>query len=393
MSPRMSVGSMAAVLASLASLATAVAADGPSPDAIRWRLQHGREMQPTTGLLHSAAPSALAKGPSLDVEAIGFDYPVGARVNFNTYRQAMKLDGLIVLKDGKVVFERYYDGMKPHGVHNWASMSKSVVGVVALRLAAQDVIDLDAPVARYVPELAATPFGVASLQQNLDMRVSVSYPKALPPDRGLFAAAGLAPVPPGAPATIHEFLKAALPGAEPHGESFYYQNGSTEAVAWALEAASRKSLAELVNTYVWAPMGAADDGYYLVDRSRTAFAAGGIFSTLRDAARFGEFVCRGAGSDLSPRVTDWSKAPPSLSESFRYRDFWWRGRRGAFALGRYGQRIAIVPDKGLVIAQFAAYGDDRPRATSGQETAKAKAADLRDGEAFEALTMAIAERF
>jgi CubicO group peptidase (beta-lactamase class C family) len=301
-----------------------------------------------------------------------------------------------VLKDGHVIFERYYDGFQPRDTHTWASMSKSVVGVIALRLAKKGVVDLAAPVSRYVPELAGSPFGTATLQQNLDMHVSATYPKDLPPDRGMFAAAGVTPAPPGAPTTIHDFLRVVLPGSEPSGVNFYYQNGSTEAVAWALERASGQTLPDLVRQYVWTPMGASEDGYYLLDRSRTAFASGGLFSTLRDLARFGEFIRQGLANDgdaaVGQRLLSWSQATPSTSSRLKYRDFWWHDQRAAFAIGRYGQRLAVIPDKHLVIAQFGAYEDNRPRATTTAEGAANHSPDLRDSEAFEALALAIADR-
>lgn len=399
------LASRRAVLSGVAGLAVlgpspALAQSGgaePAARDMRWRLRHGHEHQAAAVLRPAASPTRLTKHAAISLDTVRFQWPAGTDISFDQYRRASVLDGFMVLRDGGVAFEAYYDGFGPDGVHNWASMSKSIIGVLALRLAKDGAIELAAPVSRYVPELASTPFGAATLQQNLDMQVSVAYPKDLPPDLGLFAAAGLAPLRPGAPASIHDFLRAVLPGSEPHGSLFYYQNGSTEAVAWALERASGRALPDLVAEYVWTPMGASNNGYYLLDRQGTAFSAGGVSSTLRDLARFGEFVRIGLGAQgeeaTSRRLLSGEGAVAAPGRDLRYRDFWWHGERGPIALGRFGQRLAIVPDKGLVIAQFGAYEDDRPRATTTEEAAKPKAADLRDGEAFEALARAIADRF
>jgi CubicO group peptidase (beta-lactamase class C family) len=363
---------------------------------MRWRLRHGHEHQATAVLRPAASPTQLPKRTPISLDAVRFNWPAGTEISFDEYRKASVLDGFMVLRDGGVVFEAYYDGFGPESFHNWASMSKSIVGVLALRLAREGAIKLTEPVSRHVPELASTPFGAATVQQNLDMQVSVAYPKDLPPDLGLFAAAGLAPLRPGAPANIHDFLRAVMVGSEPHGSRFYYQNGSTEAVAWALERASGRALPDLIAEYVWTPMGASDNGYYLLDRQGTAFAAGGVWSTLGDLARFGEFVRTGLNAQgdaaMARRLLSADGAKTAPGRDLRYRDFWWHGERGPIALGRFGQRLAIVPEKGLVIAQFGAYEDERPRATTTEEAAKPKAADLRDGEAFEALALAIAER-
>lgn len=134
-------------------------------------------------------------------------------------------------------------------------------------------------------------------------------------------------------------------------------------------------------------MGASDDGYYVLDREGVAFAAGGLSSTLRDLARFGELVRRG---QAPRRILTGQGAQPVPGRGFGYRDFWWRGDQGAFALGRYGQRLAVIPRKRLVIAQFGAYEDERPRATTSETAAGGRMPDLRDHEAFQSLAAAIA---
>lgn len=101
----------------------------------------------------------MSDGAQAKLDDVSFEWPAGAAIDYETYRKALSLDGFIVLRDGKVVFERYYDAFGPRGTHNWASMSKSIVGVLALRLAKSGEVDLKAPLALYVPELADTPFG------------------------------------------------------------------------------------------------------------------------------------------------------------------------------------------------------------------------------------------
>ena len=405
---RARAGSLAAIMLAMLG-ASAVHAQSPASDprpaaaprtdtgdatisGMRWRLRHGRELGATVGVLRSEAPLALPHGRSVSLERIRFEWPVGTLHSFEDYRTDNVLDGFLVLKDGHIVFEQYYDGFGPRDTHNWASVSKSVVGVVAEHLGRSGKIDFDAPLSSYVPDLAATPFGAATLRQNLDMYVSVAYPPDLPPDRGLFAAAGLAPAPAGAPTSIHDFLGVVRQGDTKNGNRFYYQNGSAEAVAWALERATGKSLAQLVAEEVWSPMGANDDAYYLVDRERSAFASGGFSSTLSDMARFGEFVRRQHDNADQPMFS-WNAARTAPGRGFRYRSFWWLDERGAFGLGRFGQRLAIIPEKGLVIVQFGAYQDERPRPISGGAIAAVPGGgSLRDGEAFQAFAHAIADQ-
>lgn len=370
--------------------ATQGAATDPSA-AMRYRLQHGHELAPTAIVSRSNKPRALPMGRQITLDRVRFEWPAGTVRSFTDYRAGNVLDGFLVLKNGRIVFEQYYDGFGPGGFHNWASVSKAIVGILAQQLAAEGSLDLDQPLGRYVPDLAQSPFGRATVRANLDMQVAAAYPAALPPDRGLFAAVGLAPAPAGAPATIGDFLKIVGTGDTSRGAQFYYQNGSTEAVAAALEQASSQPLAALVTKRIWEPAGAADDGYYLVDRSQAAFASGGFSSTLRDMARFAEFIRLKAAKGQLPAL-GWRGAEQVPGRSFRYRSFWWLDPQGAIGLGRFGQRIAILPKQGVVVVQFGAYADDRPRQLSGGGGAATTAGDLRDGEAFQALVHAIARQ-
>ena len=56
------------------------------------------------------------------------------------------VDGLLVLKDGKIVFEKYYGQLTETRPHLMNSVSKSVVALLAGKLAGEGVIDLSKPV-------------------------------------------------------------------------------------------------------------------------------------------------------------------------------------------------------------------------------------------------------
>ena len=62
-------------------------------------------------------------------------------------------DGFLVLKDGAVAYERYFNGMIERTLHLSQSVAKSVVGTVCGILAGRGVVDRAAPVTDYLPEL------------------------------------------------------------------------------------------------------------------------------------------------------------------------------------------------------------------------------------------------
>ncbi|MCY1360528.1 6-aminohexanoate-dimer hydrolase [compost metagenome] len=258
-----------------------------------------------------------------------------------------------------------------------------------------------------MPDLAGTPFGEASVQQNLDMEVPTAYPEGVPPDLGLFAATGIIPRKPGMPGSIYDFLKLVKPSAG-NTPLFFYQNGSPEAVAWALRRITGQSWSELVSERIWSRF-AVDDAYVQVDALGTEMASGGISSSLRDTARFAELVRReqagkSAGDsfaqairsvftthDNQALVASGSKA--NQRDGYSYRNYWYQKNDGdgsVEAAGRFGQKIYINPTRELVVVKLASAPDLAPRATQAAAGTQAPAPRAVDSQqAFNGMIAAL----
>ncbi|UZU01067.1 serine hydrolase [Burkholderia ambifaria] len=358
------------------------AATGARPETmLRWKLRNTRMFIPTANVERARTPLPLPDGPQLDPDSIAFTVD-GTTLTLSDYLRRTQTDGFIVVRDGHVVLERYFDGFGPHQTHMWASMTKSVTGLLAAQLITAGKLAPDAPLSTYVPELAGTPFGDATLQQNLDMEVPVRYPAALPPDLGLFAAVGFVPRGSGAPDSIHRFLKAALPSPDARaGGLWYYQNGSPEAVAWAIRRVTGESWSALASREIWSKL-ADDDADIVVDHTGTEMASAGLNTTLRDAARFGELVRTSATGDnarfpssstrlaLQPASNAAAFAKGNLAPGrpgYSYRDYWYQlnDGDGSFAAsGRFGQAIVVDPRARLTVVKFSSSPDQAARPTS-----------------------------
>ncbi|MCY1300324.1 6-aminohexanoate-dimer hydrolase [compost metagenome] len=260
-----------------------------------------------------------------------------------------------------------------------------------------------------MPELAGNPFGEATVQQNLDMEVQVGYAESLPPDLGLFGAVGVVPRKADAPDNIYDFLKtvhATRDGGE--GGTWYYQNGSPEAVAWAIRRITGKSWSQLVTERLWSRF-AEDDAYTHIDRQGTEMASGGLNSTLRDAARFAEAVRRAAAGDaaagISPGAVRIALQPAGNQARFArgnlaagragysYRNYWFQrndGDGGIEASGRFGQKIYINPRIGLTVVKLSASPDNaaRPTSAAGVRQRGESARALESSEALVAAALA-----
>ncbi|WP_352631834.1 serine hydrolase [Mesorhizobium sp. M0227] len=125
------------------------------------------------------------------------------------------------------------------------------------------------------------------------------------------------------------------------------------------------SFAKLLQERLWQPLGCEDDAYVIVDRAGMPMAGGGLSTTLRGLARFGELMrCEGAwsGDQIIPAsvVDDVQNGHHSamLADGYSYRSQWWvtHNELGAVdARGIHGQRLYIAPEAEMVIARFASH--------------------------------------
>ena len=376
------------------------------PPYLRWSMRHAREVSPTRGIGRAATPLALAEGSAAALDQLAFsagDQPL----TLAGYLQQTSTDGLIVLHRGKVVYEHYLEGFQPGQAHIWASMTKSVTGLIAAQLIAEGALDPQRTLAHYVPELRGTPFGEATVQANLDMQVAVEYPPQMPPDLGLFAATGLIPRREGMPGDIYSFLQQVQQA--PHAGSqapFFYQNGSPEALAWALRRITGLNWAQLVEQRLWSRF-AEDDAYVQVDPLGTEMASGGISCNLRDTARFAELVRRelardAKGDSFNQAVhSTFQPADPAVFANgnlgpgrpgYGYRNYWYQKNDGdgsVEASGRFGQKIYINPRREVVIVKLSATADQARRATRADGEVKAPARVVDSPAAFNSMVGAV----
>ena len=212
-------------------------------------------------------------------------------------------DAYLVLQDGALVAEWYGPLGAPDRPHALMSVSKSVVGCVAAVLIDRGLLDPDAEITSYVPELAGSGYAGALVRHVYDMRSGVRFGEEYAnPDVGHPAAGRLGrladPSRQGEPRGLYRFL-ATLRAEAPHGERFLYRSAESDVLGWVCERAAGRPMAD---ADLRADLGA--DGGRARRRSccTTAWAprctTAGLCATARDVARFGQLLLdggRGAG--------------------------------------------------------------------------------------------------
>jgi CubicO group peptidase (beta-lactamase class C family) len=337
-------------------------ADAPRPDRSnwlqapgnRWAFRHAREL---------FWSEKVGTRLSVSVE-VGDDEPFTPAIN--DYLHRSHTDALVVLHQGTFVHEWYAPGVRADDRHMVFSVTKSIVGLVATRLIVDGVFDENTRVSEIVPEATAGGYGTATVRQLLDMTAAVRFVEDYEGPDLLRYRQACGQVPSPDPEGIHSFV-ASLPQGGLHGRAFQYASPTTEMAAWICERATGRTLAQLIEDYVWRPMGAEAEADMLLDPLGSPRASGGFCSTARDMARIGAlFIGTHADGVMSKVVADISQpgdpaawnvgSLANFLPGASYRSFWYQpdGNSQTFlAAGIYGQRIFVDAPRQLVIAQQA----------------------------------------
>lgn len=352
----------------------------------RWAYSNQQALLPTAIVHRAGAVSPLQYALRPEIDALMFDPGSGQRLSWREAFDSQYSDGLIVLHRGRVVYERYAGALQPEGRHIAMSATKSVVGTLALLLIHDGRLDAGHTVASYVPELAGSGFGNATIRDVMDMRTAIAFDEdyrgtgtELTPVTRMMIAAGIAPRPPGyqGPDGIFAFV-AGIGGNGLHGGNFIYRTPNTLVLQWVVERVGGAPLAAQLATRIWKAMGMEQEASLDVDRIGTAFGGGGLNASLRDLARFAEMIRRGGrwnGRQVLPAEVASAILAPGDPAAFAetrypgldggsYANQWWHRATGqAMALGVSGQMIYIDPRNELVMVRFASNPIASNRAT------------------------------
>jgi CubicO group peptidase (beta-lactamase class C family) len=341
----------------------------------RWAFQHIREIVPTVEVWRGHGHRQHFKRTERELEGLEFDTDAG-RTTLTQHLDDTYTDGFLVLKSGELVLERYFNGMTERTLHLSQSVAKSIVGTTFGILAGRGVVDPAALVTDHLPELEATGWQGATLQQVLDMTTGVRFDETYEnpySDIGkVDVACGWKPPPAGSdpdfrwPANMWELILGLREKVRPHGESFVYRSIETDVLGFVLERVTGKRLSEIVSEEIWQKIGAEESACFTVDSAGTSVADGGFNATLRDYGRFGQLILDG-GRGIVPAA--WIEATrngkyeqvynPSFPEGSYRNQFWIEDERSRtlMARGVFGQLIYISFDHNMVVVKLSSYPD------------------------------------
>jgi CubicO group peptidase (beta-lactamase class C family) len=284
-----------------------------------------------------------------------------------------RIEGILIVKDGRLVFEEYFDGIShptygEHSIsysrsikHCLSSVTKSVTAtLLGIAVDRGFAASVDDKVFDYFPEMAdlnTGPKGEITLKHLVTMSAGLqwdewSYPLRDPRNdlTQWFNFDG----------DLLRFVLERPMVAEP-GALFTYNGGLTNILGEAIRRASGLRLDRFSETYLFGPLGVTDLSWYLL-RPDFVYASGDISLLPRDLAKLGRLFLQGGewnGSRvLSPEWVQASAEPVFPMQPWPgcagYSYGWWPRSEaygaGAFAAeGWGGQALIVMPELDAIV--------------------------------------------
>lgn len=292
-----------------------------------------------------------------------------ADVEINTENVSMTVDeyftqqsvaGLLVIKDGKILYERYGLGNTEDSKWISFSVSKSLVSMLT-GAAIQDgyIESVDEKISDYLPRLKGSSYDQSSIKNVLQMASGVRWNEDYDDPESDIARATWETT------ALYKFL-AQQPRDHQPGEVFNYNTAETNLAGTLLRAAIGNNLSTYLTDKIWKPFGMESDAEWnLTEPGGGEFGGCCINATLRDYGRIGLFALGDGrladGSEVLP--SGWMQESTAPSKGFDgYGYFWWLTAKDIFsASGVFGQGIYINAKEDVVIALHSA----RPSANIG----------------------------
>lgn len=274
----------------------------------------------------------------------------------------------LVLKDGEVFAEQYWEDYGPASHSNSFSMAKSIVSLlVGCAITDGYIKSVDEPVGDFLPEWGSFNGKTLTIRDLLTMSAGVRWDES---STSLFSTTTEAYY----GRDLWRLAKREVLVSTP-GEYFNYQSGVTQILAFLLKKATGKDIAAYASEKLWTPIEAEEDALWSLDHKDGMEKAYCCFnSNARDFARLGQLVLQhgywygkegrisvvdsayvaeatSPATYLKAVLPDGREAPCTM---YGYQ-FWlmnYKGHDVKYFRGILGQYIMVIPDLNTVIVRL-----------------------------------------
>lgn len=277
---------------------------------------------------------------------------------------------LVILKDGKLVYENYWlTGGRDVRWMSWSVAKSYVSALIGIAVEEGHIRSIEDAVTDYVPLLKGTGYDGVRIKDVLQMSSGARWVEDYSDMDSdimrwavIFALGG----------STDKFLTTLTRETEP-GTYNRYSSADTQVLGLLLTEATGRTLTDYMQEKLWHPLGAEHDADWVHDSEGREIAAWGLNSTARDFAKLGELYRlkgRWGGAQLLP--AHWVEASvtpdaphlmpgdnPQSNRVLGYGYQWWipGGQSDYTAIGVYNQFLYVNPESGVVIVKLSAYSD------------------------------------
>lgn len=261
------------------------------------------------------------------------------------------LYNFLVLKDGKLVFEKYYNGHTHDTAVLVASVTKSFLSTLVGIVYDRGNINLETRLIEYYPQyldyITDDRIYDIKVKHLLNMTSGIKYNVATEITRWI-----------AADDQIKYAFKA--PVITPPGESFRYNDPAVHLLTYILEKETGADFRAYAEENLFKPLG-INEYHWEEDKLGTPFGSHGLWLKPRDMIKLGQLYLNG-GTWNGARIIseEWigiattEKAAGGFPYRGRYGYLWWLdefdGYDYYFAAGFGGQFIIVIPEVKLVVA-------------------------------------------
>ncbi len=308
-------------------------------------------------------------------------YPSGSQVvpaGFDQFLAANHTTSFIVIQDGAILYEKYFNGYGRNSIVPSFSMAKSLISaLVGIAVEERAIASLDDPMVAYLPELRGRGLDTVTIRHLVSMSSGIrctrsdDMPSLL--SKWPFNDKQMAYSYPN----LRSLALSATPTGIPPGAQFDYCDYNPLLLGLILERTTHQSLARYLEEKIWQPVGTEYPGSWDLDSQASGFekAEVGINGRAIDFAKFGQlYLNHGAWNGRQIIPAAWvveSTAPipndpraysPAGAAAWKaengYAKYLWWGRIRAdgsydyMAWGAQGEFIFISPKARAVVVRF-----------------------------------------
>ncbi|WP_115461007.1 serine hydrolase domain-containing protein [Winogradskyella aurantiaca] len=300
-----------------------------------------------TALIKATDAKAWLLHPKYNTIELSDDF-----VNFNKEQRTI---AFLVIKDGELLSETYFDeGSMDHLSGIW-SISKTYTSLLLLKAQQDGLIDsIDDPVSQYLPEWQVTQEEPLTLRHLASMNTGLFWDEW---DHSPFSLiAKLNFYGDLEKYTLEDLYAIGTPGGQQH-----YNSGGTQLLGTVLNRVlAPKTISEYLQESFWTPLNYEHDGLFILDSKKHQHEKtfGGLVSTARNVSRIGQLINNNGVWNNQQILTEADmqliKTLPYNNTTYNY-GLWtglYEGDRFYYQAGFGGQYCISFPKHSLVITRL-----------------------------------------